>query len=101
MTKTFLVVYAKGVENYSGYAPDILGCASVGDTLEEMRANMKEALEFHLEGMAEDGTDIPAPKSTSVEFSNEDFADGVAYFIVEKLDIEIPESAGKRVRLTA
>jgi len=39
------------------------GCASVGDSLEDVKAEIREAIEFHLEGMREDGLPIPKPSS--------------------------------------
>jgi predicted RNase H-like HicB family nuclease len=45
--------------NYSAWSPDLLGCVSTGDTLEECIAEMRDAIAFHLEGMTEDGDAIP------------------------------------------
>ena len=59
MTRRYLVIYENGPENMSGFAPDIPGCASTGRSLEEMRANLREALEFHMEGLALDGQPLP------------------------------------------
>ena len=89
MTHRYLVVYAKMANNFSGCAPDVLGCVSSGQTLDEMRAMMKEALTFHLEGIAEDGDPIPVPHTTQVSFTDADF-EGVEYFVVEHLGIAIP-----------
>jgi predicted RNase H-like HicB family nuclease len=52
--------------NYSAYVPDLPGCISTGRTLEEIKRNIQEAIEFHLEGMREDGDLIPKPTSTAV-----------------------------------
>ena len=49
--------------NYSAYVPDLPGCASTGDTREEVLPNIREAIALHLEGMREDGDPIPAPSS--------------------------------------
>ena len=90
MTKRYLVVYAKCTgSNFSGHAPDVPGCVSVGDTLEEMNNMMREALEFHLEGMLEDGETIPEPSTLKVELKAEDFED-VEYFVVQKLEVKVP-----------
>ncbi len=59
----YAVVIEKGERNYSAYVPDLPGCVSVGDTLEEAKAEIREAIEFHLEGMREDGLPIPPPSS--------------------------------------
>ena len=53
----------KGERNYSAYVPELPGCVSVGDTLEGATAEIREAIEFHLEGMREDGAPIPKQSS--------------------------------------
>jgi predicted RNase H-like HicB family nuclease len=50
--------------NYSAYVPDLPGCVAVGDTVEEVRHEMQEAIRFHIEGLLED--DLPIPEPTSV-----------------------------------
>ena len=57
------VVIEKGEQNYSAYVPDLPGCVAVGDTLEEVKPEIREAIEFHLWGMREDGFPIPQPSS--------------------------------------
>ncbi|MDQ6698640.1 MAG: type II toxin-antitoxin system HicB family antitoxin [Acidobacteriota bacterium] len=47
--------------NYCASVLDLPGCVSTGDKLEEVKRNIKEAIEFHLEGMREDGLPIPEP----------------------------------------
>ena len=59
----YAVVIEKGERNYSAYVPDLPGCVSVGETPEDVKAEIREAIEFHLEGMREDGLPIPAPSS--------------------------------------
>jgi predicted RNase H-like HicB family nuclease len=59
----YAIVIEKGERNYSAYVPDLPGCVAVGDTLEEVKAEIREAIEFHLEGMREDGSPIPEPLS--------------------------------------
>ncbi|MFL5343131.1 MAG: type II toxin-antitoxin system HicB family antitoxin [Gemmataceae bacterium] len=59
--RTYLVVIGKTGTGYSAHCPDVLGCAAVGESVEEVLANMKKALELHFEGMAEDGEPIPKP----------------------------------------
>ena len=61
----YAVVIEKGARNYSAYVPDLPGCVSVGDTLEEARAEIREAIAFHLKGMREDGLPIPRPSSSA------------------------------------
>jgi predicted RNase H-like HicB family nuclease len=59
--ETYLIVIGRTSTGYSSHCPDVPGCASVGKTVEEVVANMKRALEFHFQGMAEDGDPIPKP----------------------------------------
>ena len=51
----YAVVIEQGERNFSAYVPDLPGCVAVGGTLEEVKAEIREAIEFHLEGMREDG----------------------------------------------
>jgi predicted RNase H-like HicB family nuclease len=103
MKQRFLVVYEHGKRNFSGFAPDIPGCISTGKTLTEMRRMMREALETHLQWMADDGDPLPFPKTRSVEFTEEDLsvADPEHYFILESLKIETPTETSVRQKLTA
>ena len=59
MKYRILVVVEKGKNNYSAYAPEVLGCVSTGKTMEETLRNMQEALQLHLEGIVEDGDELP------------------------------------------
>lgn len=52
--------------NYAAWSPDVLGCVATGDTIEECVAEMKDALAFHLEGLAADGDPIPEPSGPGV-----------------------------------
>ena len=59
----YAVVIEKGARNYSAYVPDLPGCVSVGDTPDEVKAEIREAIAFHLEGLRADGLPIPKPTS--------------------------------------
>ena len=59
----YAIVIEKAEGNYSAYVPDLPGCVATGGTLEEVESQIREAIEFHLEGMREDGTPIPPPAS--------------------------------------
>lgn len=49
--------------NFSTYAPDLSGCAATGATIEEVEAEMRVVIAFHLDGLREDG--LPIPQLTS------------------------------------
>ena len=59
----YAVVIENSGANFSAYVPDLPGCVATGTTMEETEANIREAIEFHLDGMREDGTPIPPPSS--------------------------------------
>jgi predicted RNase H-like HicB family nuclease len=57
----YLIVIENAGSNYSAYSPDLPGCATTGSSVEETKRNMEGAIEFHLEGLREDGIPIPEP----------------------------------------
>lgn len=61
----YLVVIEKGVTSYGAHVPDLPGCIAVGNTKDEVLTLIREAIEFHIEGLRQDGASIPPPVSTS------------------------------------
>ena len=59
----YAVVIERGESSFGAYVPDLPGCVAVGETREEAMALIREAIEFHLEGMREDGEGMPEPHS--------------------------------------
>jgi predicted RNase H-like HicB family nuclease len=59
----YAIVIEKAEGNYSSYVPDLPGCVATGSSVEEVEAQIREAIEFHLEGLREDGAPIPNPSS--------------------------------------
>jgi predicted RNase H-like HicB family nuclease len=59
----YAIVIEKAENNYSAYVPDLPGCIATGATVEEVEQQIREAIEFHLDGMREDGESIPPPSS--------------------------------------
>lgn len=57
----YAMIIETGSRNYSAYLPDLPGCVATGRTLDEVRQNMREAIEIHLAGLREDGVRIPEP----------------------------------------
>ena len=64
--RRFAVVFERAERNWAAYVPDLPGCITTGQTLEETRRNIREAIELHLEAMQLVGEPVPAP-STEVE----------------------------------
>jgi predicted RNase H-like HicB family nuclease len=59
----YAIVIEKAGENFSVHVPDLPGCVATGPTAEEGKTQIREAIEFHLEGLLEDGLVIPQPAS--------------------------------------
>ena len=63
MTGKYAVVIEKGETSYGAYVPDLPGCVAVGETVEEVERLIREAIEFHIEGMMLDGDSVPEATS--------------------------------------
>jgi predicted RNase H-like HicB family nuclease len=91
----YLVVIEKAKNNYSAFSPDVWGCVANGKTVEETVSQFKEALQLHLEAMANDGEDMPRAKGISQHISDGVFRVGEIadeYFITE-VEIVVPQHA--------
>ena len=65
--RRYAVVIEKAAGNYSAYVPDLPGCVATGETREEVEREIREAIQFHLDGMREAGLPIPEP-TTELEY---------------------------------
>ena len=63
--KRYAVVIEKTGTGYGAYAPDLPGCVAAGDTIAETEHLIREAIEFHLEGMRAHGDPIPEPTTVA------------------------------------
>ncbi|MFM7077418.1 MAG: type II toxin-antitoxin system HicB family antitoxin [Planctomycetaceae bacterium] len=61
----YLVVIEETDKGFGAYVPDLPGCIAVANTRAEVTRLIHEAIEFHLDGLAEDGLPIPVPHSSS------------------------------------
>ncbi|MEK6407527.1 MAG: type II toxin-antitoxin system HicB family antitoxin [Acidobacteriota bacterium] len=59
----YSIVIEKAENNYGAYVPDLPGCVATGTTIEATEREIREAIEFHLRGLREDGLPIPEPSS--------------------------------------
>ncbi|HEV8579692.1 MAG TPA: type II toxin-antitoxin system HicB family antitoxin [Thermoanaerobaculia bacterium] len=57
----YAVVVEKGEENFSAYVPDLPGCVAAAESKEEVLELIREAIDFHVEGMREAGETLPEP----------------------------------------
>jgi predicted RNase H-like HicB family nuclease len=65
--KRYAIVIERAISNYAGYVPDLPGCVATGATAAETESLLREAIELHIEGMREDGIEVPEP-SSQVEY---------------------------------
>ena len=63
----YAVVIEKAGENLSAYVPDLPGCIATGNSTPEVEQLIREAISFHLDGLREDGMEIPETLSTDIE----------------------------------
>ena len=59
----YAIIIEPANDNFSAYVPDLPGCVATGATLEETEQAIREAIEFHIEGLREDGAPVPPPTS--------------------------------------
>ncbi len=65
--KRYAVVIEKGETSYGAYVPDLPGCVAAGETVEEVETLIREAIQFHVDGLREEGLPIPEP-TTILEY---------------------------------
>jgi predicted RNase H-like HicB family nuclease len=61
----YLIVIEPTATGFSAYSPDLAGCASTGTTRDECEQNMREAIEFHVDGLRLEGEPVPQPGSSA------------------------------------
>ena len=59
--KEYTVIYERGTRNWSAYVPDLPGCIATGKTRRDLERLIREAIEFHIEGLKARGEAIPDP----------------------------------------
>lgn len=87
----YLIVLEKSDFAFSGYAPDVPGCGAVADTLEETIVLLQEALEFHVQGLVDDGEGIPLPSGAEAYRIAVEQSRGEEYFLTH-IAVAIPDN---------
>ena len=93
-----VVIHKDPESDYGVTVPDLSGCFSAGETLDDALLEVVEAIECHLEGLLIDGESIPTPQSVEHHQSNPDFADGV--WAIVTIDLAKLSGKTKRVNVT-
>lgn len=63
--KKYLIILETTETGFSAYSPDLPGCVATGSDRDATEKNMREAIAFHLDGLREEGEDVPEPSSTA------------------------------------
>ena len=61
--RRYAIVIERGDTSYGAYVPDLPGCVAVGETLEDVEQLIREAIQFHIDGLGKEGMPIPEPTS--------------------------------------
>jgi predicted RNase H-like HicB family nuclease len=93
-----VVVHKDPESDYGVTVPDLPGCFSAGETLDEALQEVIEAIECHLEGLLIDGEPIPTPQSVEYHQKNPDYAGGI--WAIALIDLTKLSGKTKRVNVT-
>jgi len=90
--KQYLIVIETGKNNCSAYCPDVPGCIAAGKTVEETLHQMKQALCFHFEGLAQQDEPIPKPRGLGYHMEEIDAEKG-DFFTFVSVSMPVLETA--------
>lgn len=93
-----VVLHTDDGVRYGVTVPDLPGCFSAGDTFDEALESVREAIELHLEGVIEEGGDVPLPRAIAEHRANLDFADGV--WAAVDVDVSRYEGKAEKINIT-
>ena len=93
-----VVIHKDKSSDYGVTVPDLPGCFSAGDTLEDALTQVVEAIECHLEGLLLDGDEIPPAQSVETHLKNRDYAGGT--WALVSVDLSRLASKAKRINIT-
>ncbi|NUQ36195.1 MAG: type II toxin-antitoxin system HicB family antitoxin [Caldilineales bacterium] len=93
-----VVIHKDSNSDYGVTVPDLSGCFSAGETLDEALQEVTEAIECHLEGLLMDGESIPVPHPIEYYQSKSDYADGI--WAIVTIDLAKLSGKTKRVNIT-
>ncbi len=110
MPNYIAVVHKEPTSDYGVSFPDFPGCITAGKSIDEAKDLAYEALLLHLEGLREDGQQLPAPTNLEDIIADPENADAVAFLVVsvpdtqgkaKRINITIPEETLRRVDMAA
>lgn len=93
-----IVIHKGKGSDYGVIVPDLPGCFSAGDTIDDAITQAKEAIECHIEGLIADGEAIPEPQAIELHQANQEYAGGVWAMVA--IDLSHLNDKTKRVNIT-
>jgi predicted RNase H-like HicB family nuclease len=102
MTEYIALIHKDRHSSFGASFPDLPGCISAADSLEELRPMIEESLSLHIEGLLEDGDALPEPSTLDAIVKSKDYANAVAVMVVKspetpdatvRVNITLPEKA--------
>ncbi|MDR1276862.1 MAG: type II toxin-antitoxin system HicB family antitoxin [Candidatus Accumulibacter sp.] len=93
-----VVLHTDDGVRYGVTVPDLPGCFSAGDTFEDAFASVKEAIELHLEGLVEEGEELPLPRRITEHRADPDFAEGV--WALVDMDVSRFDGKSEKINIT-
>lgn len=93
-----VVIHKDPESDYGVTVPDLPGCFSAGETVDEALTQAVEAIELHLDGMLQDNEPLPTPQSIEVHQQRPEYADGIWAFVT--VDLSKISGKAKRVNIT-
>ena len=93
-----VVLHTDDGRHYGVTVPDLPGCFSGGDTIDQALDSVREAIDLHLEGLTENGTEIPAPQPIEEHQANPDLAGGI--WAVVDVDTMKYEGKAEKINIT-
>jgi predicted RNase H-like HicB family nuclease len=110
MANYIAIVHKEAKSDFGVSFPDFPGCVTAGQTVDEAKDSAQEALSLHINGMVEDGDQLPSPSKLEDIMADEDSAEAVAYLVVSvpdtkprtvRVNITVPEMTLKQIDAAA
>ena len=105
MHQYIALIHKDGDSDYGVSFPDLPGCFTAGEDLDEARAMAKQALDLHIEGMVEEGIPVPEPSSLEDIMANKKNRNAVAFLVpgpaiksrAVRVNVTLPEALLERI----
>ena len=94
MANYIAIVHKEAKSDFGVSFPDFPGCITAGENIDEAKDMAQEALTFHIQGMLEDGEQLPAPSRLEDIMSDPDYSKAIAYLVVS-----VPDAKPRTVRV--